>query len=57
MQEERTAEQWSQAIEEVKLKVAMVLQGKDNCAAYKKTWQWETICLYTLTYIDTKNSA
>jgi hypothetical protein len=57
IQKERTAEQWSQAMREVKLKVAMVLQGKDNCAAYEKAWQWKAICLYTLTYIDTKELA
>jgi hypothetical protein len=36
MQEERAAKQWLQAMKEVKPKVAMVLQGKDDCAAYEK---------------------
>jgi hypothetical protein len=51
MQEERTAEQWSQAMREVKLKVAMILWGEDNCAAYEKAWQWESyLSLYSHLY-------
>jgi uncharacterized membrane protein YobD (UPF0266 family) len=38
----------------VKLKIAMILWDEDNCAAYEKTWQWESYLSLYSCYIHTK---